>query len=73
MVVTENKRLSFKNAWRKRMNQEQQESFKNAYLNAGYAISTFYNDKNGNSNISEDRKMAIEKIAADVNVKNIWD
>jgi len=55
------------------MNDVQKEEFKNAYLNRGFAISTFYNDKAGLSNIPKERIAIIESIADKVGVKNIWD
>jgi len=72
MVITNNNRKSFKKAWRL-MNDVQKEEFKNAYLNRGFAISTFYNDKAGLSNIPKERIAIIESIADKVGVKNIWD
>lgn len=72
MAVVENKRRSFKKAWRK-MNDDQKDLFRASYLNAGYAISTFYNDKGGISNIPEVRVRLIEDIAKQITIKDIWD
>lgn len=72
MVGVENKRKSFVEAW-DNMTSKQQRKFKAAYLNKGYAISTFYNDKSGVSNIPEERVEFIESVMKELKVNDVWD
>ena len=66
------KRRSFNKIWRT-LGTDDKNKVIDIFLNNGYAISTFYNDKRGLSPITDERMEVYIKAFSAIGVENIWD